>query len=138
MRRASATASRRTPISAASRFSRSVGVTIVRTRDDLWTPVPPRADALVVNIGDLLARWSNDRFASTPHRVVNRAARFRHSIAVFCDPQSDAPVDPRAMALPPDMAPRYAPVTAGEYIAGRNRGAFSHYAGEFAAVSSTR
>ena len=100
----------------------------VRTRDGRWTPVPPRDDALVVNIGDLLARWSNDRFASTPHRVVNRAPRFRHSIAVFCDPDSDAVVDPRAMPLPPGATPHHEPVTAGEYIASRNRGAFSHYA----------
>lgn len=97
-------------------------------RDGSWMPVPPLEDTLVVNLGDLLARWSNDRFASTPHRVVNRAPRHRYSIALFCDPASDAVVDPLAMRLPPGVAPRYEPVTAGEYIASRNRGAFAHYA----------
>ena len=103
------------------------GGLVVRHRDGNWIPVPPIAGTLVVNIGDLLARWSNDRFASTPHRVVNRAPRHRHSIAVFCDPASDAVVDPRDMPLPAGMSPRYEPVSAGAYIAGRNRGAFAHY-----------
>ena len=104
----------------------SGGLEVLR-RDGQWTPVPPLAGTLVVNIGDLLARWSNDRLASTPHRVVNRAPHHRHSIAIFCDPASDTPIDPRAMRLPTGQPPRYEPVTAGEYIVSRNRGAFAHY-----------
>jgi len=46
-------------------------------------PGPSIPGTLVVNVGDLLGRWSNDRFASTPHRVPNRSGRERMSIATF-------------------------------------------------------
>lgn len=99
----------------------------VRRRDGTWIAAVPIQGTLVVNVGDLLGRWSNDRFASTPHRVVNRSGRRRHSIPVFFDPNTDAVIDPRAMNLPPGMAPRYEPVTAGGHIMGRNRKSFAHY-----------
>jgi isopenicillin N synthase-like dioxygenase len=83
-----------------------------------WIDAPPIPDTLVVNVGDLLARWSNDRFRSTPHRVVNRSGRERYSIATFYDPTYGAIVDPCDLNLEGE-APRYAPVAAGDYILGR-------------------
>lgn len=100
----------------------------IRRRDGDWVAAPPIEGTLVVNIGDLLARWSNDRFRSTLHRVVNRSPNRRHSIAVFYDPDSDAVIDPRDMGLPDGSAARYAPIAAGEYIMSRNRISFAHYA----------
>ena len=41
----------------------------VRVRDGEWMSAPPLPDTFVVNVADMLARWSNDRWASTPHRV---------------------------------------------------------------------
>ena len=46
----------------------------IRTPDGAWTPVPPIPGAFVINIGDLMARWTNDRWVSTLHRVVNPGA----------------------------------------------------------------
>jgi isopenicillin N synthase-like dioxygenase len=91
----------------------------VRTRDHRWIPAPPIDGTLVINVGDLLARWSNDRFASTPHRVINTSGRDRLSCATFYDPDFTAIVDPRDMNLPAGMAPLYPPVLAGEHIVGR-------------------
>jgi isopenicillin N synthase-like dioxygenase len=93
-----------------------------------WIAAPPIEGTLVVNIGDLLARWSNDRFRSTLHRVVNRSGKRRLSIPVFYDPDTDAVIDPRDMGLAPGEAARHAPVTAGDYIMSRNRLSFAHYA----------
>jgi isopenicillin N synthase-like dioxygenase len=90
----------------------------VRELGGQWIDAPPIADTLVVNVGDLLARWSNDRFRSTPHRVVNHSGRERYSIATFYDPTYGAMVDPRELNLE-GAAPRYAPVSAGDYILGR-------------------
>ncbi len=100
----------------------------VRTREDRWVAAPPIEGTLVVNIGDLLARWSNDRFRSTLHRVVNRSGNRRLSIPVFYDPDSSAVVDPRDLGLPPGQPPRYDAIAAGDYIMSRNKISFAHYA----------
>lgn len=92
--------------------------------DGQWVAAPPIEGTLVVNIGDLLARWSDDRLPSTVHRVRNESPDERYSIAVFHDP------DPTATVSPADMGSDtrgYAAVSAADYILGRNSGAFSHY-----------
>lgn len=70
----------------------------------------------MVNIGDLLARWSNDHYRSTPHRVTNRSGRERLSIATFFDPDYSAIVDPAELKARPA---KYPPIAAGDYIIGR-------------------
>lgn len=59
----------------------------------------PEEDAYVINLGDLMARWTNDRWLSTPHRVINPPAGHiaakepRYSIAYFCNINMDAEVE---------------------------------------------
>ncbi len=99
----------------------------VRNRAGEWIAAPPVPGTLVCNIGDLLQRWTNDRFVSTVHRVINRSGHERYSIPVFFDPNTDAVVDPRDLELPAGVAPLYDPVRAGEHIASRNRKSFAQY-----------
>jgi isopenicillin N synthase-like dioxygenase len=80
-----------------------------------WIDAPPVAGSFVVNVGDLLARWTNDRFRSTLHRVINASGRERYSIATFYDPTYGALVDPRELGAP-QAEVRYEPVAAGDYI----------------------
>ena len=80
----------------------------------------------MVNVGDLLARWSNDRFVSTPHRVVNASGRERYSMAVFFDPNYDAVVDPRDLLGPGDPAPKFEPIMAGAHVKARFDAAFAY------------
>jgi len=98
----------------------------VKLRDGDWIDAPPIKGPLVCNIGDLLQRWSNKRFASTVHRVINRTDSARYSIPIFFDPRSDALIDPRDLGTPEDEC-RYDPVQAGAHIAGRNRKSFAQY-----------
>ncbi|MGH1577921.1 isopenicillin N synthase family dioxygenase [Planktotalea sp.] len=98
----------------------------VRTKSGEWAEAPPIEGTLVCNIGDLLARWSNDRFASTLHRVINRTPNARYSIPVFFDPHTDTVVDPRHLGTPDNEA-KYPPVTAGEHIASRNSKSFAQF-----------
>lgn len=88
-----------------------------------WIPAPPIAGSFVVNVGDLLGRWSNDRYASTPHRVVNRSGRERFSIATFYDPDYRACVDPRDFGA---AEARYEPIQAGDHILGRIERSFGY------------
>lgn len=102
-----------------------VGGLEVRGLDGEWIAAPPVPGSFVINVGDLLARWSNDRFESTPHRVINSSAGERLSIATFYDPSYDAQVDPRDLGL--GAAPAlYAPVAAGDYILGRINDSMSY------------
>ncbi len=98
-----------------------------RNLDGDWIEAPPIPGTLVCNIGDLLQRWTNDRFVSTVHRVINRSGNPRYSIPVFFDPHTDAVIDPRDLGLPEGEEPKHRPVRAGEHIAGRNRKAFAQY-----------
>jgi isopenicillin N synthase-like dioxygenase len=96
----------------------------VRTRSGEWVTAVPIPGTFVVNVGDLMARWTNDRFLSTPHRVVNSSGRARYSIGVFFDPAFDTVIDPRD--LRPENAALYPPVTCGEYILSRFSKAFTY------------
>lgn len=98
----------------------------VRLNSGTWIEAPPIDGTLVCNIGDLLARWSNDRFASTLHRVINRSNGARYSIPVFFDPHTDTVVDPVELGVS-SAESRYDAVRAGQYIAGRNKQSFSQF-----------
>ena len=89
-----------------------------RTPDGCWLPVLPRPGELVVNLGDMMQRWTNDRWVSTLHRVVvpevGDGGSRRLSIGYFVHPDFDAEI----RCLPgPGETPRYAPITAGGHIA---------------------
>lgn len=70
-----------------------VGGLSVSTPDGHWADVPPVTGAFVMNVGDILSRWSGGRLISTPHKVTNRSGRERFSIPFFFDPSMRAPVD---------------------------------------------
>ena len=88
-----------------------------------WLTAHPIEGTFVVNVGDLLARWTNDRFRSTPHRVVNRSGRARFSTALFIDPNADTPIEP---VVQPGEVARYAPVTCAAYLRSRLDASFAY------------
>jgi isopenicillin N synthase-like dioxygenase len=93
----------------------------VQATDGRWLEVPPMPGAFVVNIGDLMARWTNGRWRSTPHRVINRAGRERYSIAFFLDMDADAVIEPLPGCVSEDRPARQGPITAGEHLAEMRR-----------------
>src|SRR6266571_2764344 len=65
----------------------------VRLPSGEWLAPPVIADTFLVNLGNVMKRWSNDRFLSTPHGVLNDSGRDRYSIAFFYSPNIDAVVE---------------------------------------------
>jgi isopenicillin N synthase-like dioxygenase len=93
------------------------GLQIRQKGSGQWIPAPVIAGTFVVNIGDILARWSNDRFTSTPHRVINSSTtRDRYSIPFFFDPHMDTMVECLPNCYDADHPPRYEPVRYGDYL----------------------
>ena len=78
----------------------------------VWHPVPFEEDGVVVNIGDLLQRWTNDYFVSTKHRVVNTHIHMpRYSMPHFVDPTPGTIV--KNLTNEPD---KYEPIESKEYL----------------------
>lgn len=84
-------------------------------KDGVWKQVEVIDGAFVVNIGDLMARWTNDQLRANLHRVINRQATLRHSAAFFLDPDYDAVIEPIGSCVPAGTPPVYAPVVFGRY-----------------------
>ena len=73
----------------------------------------------MVNLGDMFKVWTNDRYVSNPHRVVNRTGRERFSIPTFFNMEYHTPVACLPSCQSDDNPPRYAPVLAGDYLVKR-------------------
>ena len=102
-----------------------VGGLQVKAKTGEWLTAHPIPGTLVINVGDLMGRWTNDRFNSNAHRVVNRSGRERQSIALFFDPHYDTVIDP-ADLLDDRAEAKYPPITCGEYIVDRFGKVFSY------------
>jgi isopenicillin N synthase-like dioxygenase len=81
-----------------------------------WIPVPPIPGSFVVNIGDLMQRWTNGRFNATRHRVVNRSGRERLSIAYFGNVDFATEIRCLPVCMSPEDPPRFPPTTAGRHL----------------------
>ncbi|TFK88916.1 Clavaminate synthase-like protein [Polyporus arcularius HHB13444] len=111
-------------------FQDSVGgLEVQNPRTGQFQPATPIPGTIVVNAGDLLARWSNDVLRSTLHRVVAPPAKAisetegvtpaRQSIAFFCNPNQGAEISCLPTCVVPGGNPKYPPVTTEDYIVGR-------------------
>lgn len=93
----------------------------VQTKSGEWADVPALPGAFVVNIGDLMAEWTNDRWVSTMHRVVNPPREVagdsqRISLVYFHQPNYDAMVECLPTVLEPGEEPKYAPISSGQHL----------------------
>ncbi len=89
--------------------------------DGGWVDVPVAPGSLIINIGDMMATWTNDRWVSTIHRVVPPPADQtgpvrRRSVAQFFEADPDCVIECLPSCTSADNPPRYEPVEAGEYL----------------------
>jgi isopenicillin N synthase-like dioxygenase len=94
--------------------------------DGGWHPVMPADGALLVNLGDAIARWTNDEWVSTMHRVtgprINGALVSRRSAAYFHDGNVDALIECLPSCVSAGNPARYEPVTVGDHLAAKLAG----------------
>ena len=82
-----------------------------------WMHVPPVSGAFVINLGDLMARWTNDQYRSTLHRVVNTSGNERYSVPFFFPGNPDYRVSCLPTCREPNVPDKYPPTTVSEHLA---------------------
>jgi isopenicillin N synthase-like dioxygenase len=96
-----------------------IGGLEIQKRDGEWIAAPYVPGTLVINIGDLLQRWTNDVWLSNLHRVINRTGKERYSIPMFYNLDYEAPVACVPTCCGPETPPRYEPISSGDYLVSR-------------------
>ena len=96
----------------------------IRTKSGQWQDVSVEPGTFVVNIGDMMAQWTNDRWVSTVHRVANPApgqalSSRRLSLVFFHQPNPDALIDCIPTCVDANHGKKYQPVNAGDYISAK-------------------
>ena len=103
------------------RQDHDIGGLQVLNRQKQWVDVVPIADSFVVNIGDLMMQWTNDRWISTVHRVVNPARdrvteSRRQSLVFFHQPNYDAMISCLDSCQDAEHPPKYASISSGDHL----------------------
>lgn len=88
----------------------------VKNAAGTWIDAPPIPGAFVINIGDMMARWTNDLFASTQHRVVNLSGSERYSLPFFYDPNFRAKVEALPSCVSAERPAKFPPTTSGQHL----------------------
>ena len=87
----------------------------IRLPDGRWMEAPGIEGAYVVNGGDILHRWTNERFLSTPHRVRNLTGGLRYAVPFFCDPNHDTVIECLPTCRSAEAPAKYPPIKMGDY-----------------------
>ncbi|MGB1824666.1 MAG: isopenicillin N synthase family dioxygenase [Ilumatobacteraceae bacterium] len=103
-----------------------IGGLQVRTRDGDWLDVVVPDGCAVVNLGDLMAIWTNDRYVSNPHRVVNPSETDRYSIPFFVEPGFHTRIECLPTCRGEDGSAKHEPMVTGEYLLGRFDGTHAY------------
>lgn len=88
----------------------------LRLPSGTWLDVPYVPDSYAVNAGDMMHRWTNGRFKSTPHRAVPPVGRDRYAIPFFLGPHIDTVIACLPTCQSPDDPPRFPPITYEDYL----------------------
>lgn len=88
----------------------------VQNRAGQWIEAPPIEGTFIINIGDMMMRWTNDLFVSTPHRVINTSGKKRYSMALFFAANHDTIVECLPTCSDEDHPAKYPPTHFGYWI----------------------
>lgn len=101
-----------------------VGGLRVQNLDGTWITVTPVPNAIVLNVGDMLMRWSNDIFKATPHHVVTPSkydgtTPERYSMAFFCNANKETMIECLETCCESSSPAKYPPISSHEYLTKR-------------------
>lgn len=91
------------------------GLQVWSEKDQCWLDIAPQPGTYIINIGDMFARWTNDRYRSTLHRVINSSGRERYSIPFFYSGNADHKVECLPGCCAEGETPHYPPITVEEH-----------------------
>ncbi len=98
----------------------STGGLQVQRKDGKWIDAIPQEDELVINVGDMLERHTNNKLRSTIHKVINppkeQWSKPRYSIPFFMHPRSDMKLNCLEECITADNPKQYEDITAGEFL----------------------
>lgn len=103
-----------------------VGGLEVETINGDWIKAPPIEGTLIVNVADLLQRWTGGAYKSTPHRVINTSGRERLSLVLAFDPNPETVIDAHKISDNNNEKP----ITCGDYLNWRFNKAFAYRNGD--------
>jgi isopenicillin N synthase-like dioxygenase len=95
-----------------------------------WVDVKPVSGALVVNLGNLMMRWTNDRYISNLHRVINKSGKERYSVPFFFSGNPDFLVECFKECQDPQLGAKHPPITVSDWIQGRYADTYSTVKGK--------
>lgn len=95
------------------------GLQVWNREGSTWVDATPVEGALVVNLGNLMMRWTNDKYLSNLHRVINKTGCERYSVPFFFSGNPDFLVKCFAQCEDTSSGAKYAPIKVGDWVAGR-------------------
>lgn len=104
-----------------------IGGLQVQTPAGNWVDAPRIEGTFVVNVGDMLHRWSNGRLKSTPHRVINRSGQPRYSCPFFYDPNVASDIAPLASTVSAKLPAQFEPINFGAFLRGELEAGYQHH-----------
>lgn len=106
-------------------FLQDAGGLELYNRKGEWVAVTPVPRTLVINIGDMMQRWTNDRFKSTLHRVINPSTgKHRFSSPFFFEPSPKCMVECIPTCIATHEVPRYPPTLFGDHLSNMYQSTF--------------
>ncbi|MBL6455058.1 isopenicillin N synthase family oxygenase [Belnapia sp. T6] len=106
----------------------------IRTQEGEWISAPVIPQTFVVNTGDILNRWTNGRFLSTPHRAFNTMQSPRYAIPFFFHPDPETRIEALPTCVSEANPPRFPAQTVGEYMAWFRGQNYAHFRKDAAAA----
>jgi isopenicillin N synthase-like dioxygenase len=94
-----------------------------------WFSPPVIPGTFLINLGNIMRRWSNDRFLSTPHGVINESGTDRYSIAYFHSPNPNSVIECVPSCVSADNPPRYPKAVYGDLVLEFYRANYFHQKG---------